>query len=239
MQDVKCQYDIDTGNLSFLLPKHTIGQEFTDLEFMTKLVFTSYTKPIVESNKSLVEELDNDPQIDDDDLSFFSAETISHQENHLNISSKYGFNDGYSKVFIDFPQDYCNEILDISSPESSTLNDRITWQEEHEANDFDPEHYMADYADQDNTIKNLIDLECLSLGTIDEPWNEKEKEQLLSLKNKSYILDDPKSIYFGLVDILLAYSYNRRITEMENTVESCWTISKLSSTLSWLIVRMK
>jgi hypothetical protein len=40
----------------------------------------------------------------------------------------------------------------------------------------------------------------------------------------------------GLVDIMFAYAYNNRVTEGENTVESTWTIRKLSSTLSWFDV---
>ena len=35
----------------------------------------------------------------------------------------------------------------------------------------------------------------------------------------------------SLLDILFAYSYNERVTEGENTVESGWTICKLSGTL--------
>lgn len=41
-------------------------------------------------------------------------------------------------------------------------------------------------------------------------------------------------IYLGLVDILFAYCYNSRSTEGEDTVESAWTICRLSGTLSAL-----
>ncbi|KAJ7377905.1 Hsp90 cochaperone shq1 [Desmophyllum pertusum] len=40
-------------------------------------------------------------------------------------------------------------------------------------------------------------------------------------------------LYLGLVDIIYAYAYNHRTTEGENTVESSWTISRISSTFSW------
>ncbi|ELU11824.1 hypothetical protein CAPTEDRAFT_188632 [Capitella teleta] len=43
-------------------------------------------------------------------------------------------------------------------------------------------------------------------------------------------------VFFGLVDIIFAYAYNQRTTQGENSVESGWTICKLSSTLSWLEV---
>jgi protein SHQ1 len=45
------------------------------------------------------------------------------------------------------------------------------------------------------------------------------------------LLENPKAIYLGLLDLLFAYAYNHRTTEGENTVESGWTICKLSPTL--------
>jgi protein SHQ1 len=65
-------------------------------------------------------------------------------------------------------------------------------------------------------------------------FNEREQEQLLQLPNKSYLIDTsmkPK-IYLGLVDILFSYCYNVRTTEGEDTVESAWTICKLSGTFA-------
>jgi protein SHQ1 len=65
-------------------------------------------------------------------------------------------------------------------------------------------------------------------------FNEQEQEQLQKLVNKKHFIDNemkPK-LYLGLVDILFAYCYNHRTTEGEDTVESAWTICKLSGTLS-------
>lgn len=45
-----------------------------------------------------------------------------------------------------------------------------------------------------------------------------------------------RSAYLGLVDLMMAYAYNHRSTLGENTVESGWTLSKLSNTLAWLEV---
>ncbi|CAG8506979.1 901_t:CDS:2 [Ambispora leptoticha] len=66
------------------------------------------------------------------------------------------------------------------------------------------------------------------------PFTKREQEIMLNLPNKEYLLDDEKSIYLGLIDLLFAYSYNHRVTESENTVESVWTVGKLSSTISCL-----
>ena len=43
---------------------------------------------------------------------------------------------------------------------------------------------------------------------------------------------DEIKIFLGLVDIIYAYCYNTRSTEGEDTVESAWTICRLSGTFS-------
>ncbi|KAJ3337966.1 Hsp90 cochaperone shq1 [Gonapodya sp. JEL0774] len=43
----------------------------------------------------------------------------------------------------------------------------------------------------------------------------------------------PRTTYLGLVDIMYAYCYDLRTTEAEHTVESAWTICKLSATMCW------
>ncbi|KAI9011139.1 SHQ1 protein-domain-containing protein [Gaertneriomyces semiglobifer] len=70
---------------------------------------------------------------------------------------------------------------------------------------------------------------------VDDPWlafTDREQELMRSLPNKEYLLDNERATYLGLVDIVYAYCYNYRTTEGDNTVESPWTICKLSSTLS-------
>lgn len=48
------------------------------------------------------------------------------------------------------------------------------------------------------------------------------------------IINDEKMVFLALIDLLCSYCYNHRTTQGENTVESGWTICKLSSTLSYL-----
>lgn len=67
---------------------------------------------------------------------------------------------------------------------------------------------------------------------------DEEREYLKTLGNKDYLIDskERRIALLSLVDILYAYAYNHRTTLGESTVESAWTINKLSSTLSWLQV---
>ncbi|KGG50894.1 hypothetical protein DI09_50p10 [Mitosporidium daphniae] len=50
------------------------------------------------------------------------------------------------------------------------------------------------------------------------------------------MLTDLKPIYYGALDILLAYLYNRRIFQGEWTCESTWLVSKLAASISFLQV---
>ncbi|KAJ3188557.1 Hsp90 cochaperone shq1 [Irineochytrium annulatum] len=65
-------------------------------------------------------------------------------------------------------------------------------------------------------------------------FTEAERGMMMGLPRKEVLVDanSSKSIYLGLVDIMFAYCYDHRTTEGEPTVESAWTIAKLSSTLS-------
>jgi protein SHQ1 len=63
-------------------------------------------------------------------------------------------------------------------------------------------------------------------------FSPKEQQDLMSLKNKKYLLHDEKSIYLGLVDLMFSYCYDYRTTTGDHTVESGWTLCKLSSSLA-------
>ncbi|KAJ3050361.1 Hsp90 cochaperone shq1 [Rhizophlyctis rosea] len=100
---------------------------------------------------------------------------------------------------------------------------------------------VAPIPDSDTTMSESTPLDIITSSipqpqpSTSDPWldfTDHEQEQMRSLPNKRYLVDDERSIFLGLIDILFAYCYNHRTTEGENTVESFWTICKLSATLS-------
>lgn len=117
---------------------------------------------------------------------------------------------------------------------------------------FDPDHYLADFF-EDEAVEQILKYNpwwndahaemMASLGKSQEQgddaalvsFSEEEKYQLRKFVNKSYLLDKTahRQVYYSLVDILLAYCYEIRVTEGEHNVESAWTIRKLSPTLCW------
>eukprot|EP01119_Soliformovum_irregulare_P021137 TRINITY_DN6987_c0_g1_i4.p1 TRINITY_DN6987_c0_g1~~TRINITY_DN6987_c0_g1_i4.p1 ORF type:complete len:267 (-),score=102.72 TRINITY_DN6987_c0_g1_i4:20-820(-) len=65
-------------------------------------------------------------------------------------------------------------------------------------------------------------------------FSTEEQEQLIRLSHKDYLIENEKPVLLGLLDLLFAYCYDFRTTMEESTVESGWTITHLSPTLSWL-----
>jgi protein SHQ1 len=76
-------------------------------------------------------------------------------------------------------------------------------------------------------------VESLTETLQDLTFDDKEREALLSLPNKEHLISDHRPILLSLVDIIFGYCYDCRMTEGDSNVESPWTISILSPTLSW------
>lgn len=105
--------------------------------------------------------------------------------------------------------------------------------------DFKEEHYMADLMEPDyieSCITHVAEWDTLQKDDI--TFTEAEVDLLKELPNKEFLLDavDIQGLCLNLVDILYGSCYNHRTTLGENTVESGWTINKLSSTLCWFQV---
>lgn len=67
-------------------------------------------------------------------------------------------------------------------------------------------------------------------------WTEGEVSQLQKLPNKEYLMDAREEVtaLSGFVSILIGYVYDVRMTCGDGSVESTWTIAKLSASLAWL-----
>ncbi|KAI9490919.1 SHQ1 protein-domain-containing protein [Zychaea mexicana] len=87
------------------------------------------------------------------------------------------------------------------------------------------------------SVDGLLDLQSLSITDSAESlikFTEKEQAMMRDLPKKEYLLSNEKITYLGLVDLLFAYSYNHRIFEGEDSVESVWCIGKTSPTIACL-----
>ncbi|XP_052578002.1 protein SHQ1 homolog [Peromyscus californicus insignis] len=248
-------YDADKGIFTIRLPKETPGQHFEGLNMLTALLAPRKSR----SAKPLVEEIGasgvSEEGADDEDSDFdWEIEQTPYEEvseSALQSQCHYGFGNLRAGV-VQRLQDELSEVIDIKDPDFTPLTERRQKRLAAELAKFDPDHYLADFF-EDEAIEQILKYNpwwndahaemMASLGKSQEhgdnaalvSFSEEEKYQLRKFVNKSYLLDKTarRQVYYSLVDILLAYCYEIRVTEGEHNVESAWTVRKLSPTLCW------
>ena len=129
-------------------------------------------------------------------------------------------------------------VIDLPDPDKTPVEERRKLRILNEDEKFDCDHYLADFFDDTEMIETCI-LKYKPEDDESDDYTEKEFDCLKSLPKRTYLLDKLEKFYAyaGMIDILYAYCYNDRINCGESNVESGWTISKMSSTLSWFDVR--
>lgn len=236
------QYDSDKGSFTIHIPKMNPGEYFEGLNLLTRLLAPTKrisTGPLIEvlkTTKILPETID--------EFSWEVDQVPFQNEDEVTISSvKYGFANSYSGILNRLKEEI-PDCVELTNPDDKNLCIRKKEKFEVELKDFNDDYYLADLY-EDELIKNILEFEpkweknyYLGISSSEEEFTDSEKEKMLKFPNKEYLLDKEikYALYFGLIDILLAFAYNGRTTGGENTVESAWTICKLSGTLSWLII---
>ncbi|XP_075997370.1 protein SHQ1 homolog [Genypterus blacodes] len=247
----KATFDVDKGLFSLRVPKETTGEHFEGLQMLTSLLApkgSRSAKPLVEDvSVACGEGVEDDDEEEDEDEEFdWQIEQQVYTERsdeELRALQQYGFGNQRSGVFARL-QEELSDVIDIKNPEGSTAAQRRQARLEAEASIFSSDHYLADLF-EDEEIQRLLKFRpwWAELGPPPDQegeaavsFTDDEKEQLRKFTNRSYLLDKASRhhVWLGLVDVLLAYAYEVRSTEGEHTVESPWTIRKLSGTLCWL-----
>ena len=72
----------------------------------------------------------------------------------------------------------------------------------------------------------------------DVAFSAEERATMLALPNKEYLLEEAsaegRAALRSILCVVLAYVYDHRMTQGDPSIESAWTVRKLSATLSWL-----
>lgn len=253
----KSSYDVDSGWLSMAVSKLNSGEYFDNLDMLTKLltpkcsqistplcthieVIKSDSSEDLSTTKSTENPIqfdNNEKAVDMDEMEMdWFIEQMPYTESLLSQNFRYGFaNQKISPL-----NPLSNELvgmIDLVNPDNVSRKQRTILRLEQENNKFDCEHYLADYFDEE--IVNIISVDYTALtGVVGEcvVFSDEEKEQMLQLPRKEYIIDDSErsSVYLGIIDLLFAYAFDFRQNGGECNVESDWNICKLSSMLSWL-----
>lgn len=215
-QNKSC-FDSDTGEFCFTYAKAIPGENFKDLELITKFVCNKVE--VCEDGRK-IEVLTSENPENDSDFEGGSEE------------KPFGFAMHQKSNFFKVRDEF-TEVFEID-PNEVALNDRKSIRMSVESEKFNVDHYLSDIIDDDE-ISEIIQLKCPWENTVENiKFNENERDFLKDLPNKSYNLSPAQVRYClnGLIDILFAFCYDRRTTYFEGTCESGWTISKLSATLS-------
>lgn len=243
-------YNVDKKVLTIKAPKAVKGEIFDGLDLVTKLLTTKKNKAAASPMIEVIDGLNSIEADQEEDEEFDWSIEQNPCEEFSNISltgEQCGFANSYSYAVFKLKEE-TQEIFDVREPQNKSPLLRREERLKTESRNFDEDHYIADLY-HDDEIQQLLKykpeweelyekLQSNSPNSCDDmiQFTSEEKEKLRKLPNKEYILDknQVKLAFLSLVDIIFAYAYNKRTTEGENTVESAWTVNKLSPTLSWL-----
>eukprot|EP01080_Neovahlkampfia_damariscottae_P009903 gene9903-2225_t len=231
--------DENTDNPENLVYNSETGEFFTNLNMLTMLMSTKKEekkKPLIEMIEEDDEQEDDTDDLLNDDFEFFEQKINSLDEmkieDGISISKiSYGFDSRYNNFFNGYHGENVLEIIDLVDPDKTQKSDRTNLRLENESKQFSGEYYIQDFVLIDNILP-LLKKSRIFNETKNLKWNDKEERILLNLPKKNFLISNPGLVYITLVDILLSYCYHGR-TMSENNVESAWTLSKLSSSLSW------
>ncbi|XP_064161969.1 protein SHQ1 homolog [Anguilla rostrata] len=240
----KASFDVDKGLFTLRVPKETPGQHFEGLQMLTSLLApkgSRSAKPLVEDMEACSGNVDGEEEEEEEEEEFdWQVDQQVYEENseeEMNAHQKYGFGNLRSGVFTRL-QDELSDVVDVKTPDGATAAERRRERLAAELAKFDPDHYLADLF-EDDAVQNLLKFRPWWCESSQDPgltFSEEEKDQLRKFTNRSYLLDRKSRLHtwLGLLDIILAYTYDVRTTEGEHNVESSWNIRKLSGTLCWL-----
>lgn len=227
------EFNTDNGEFLVKAPKLNKGENFENLDMITKLL-----APVKRINhcKQFIEVIDEN-RIEDDgefDWQVEQKEWTAEDEVSL-LGERYGFGNQKSGILARMEEEFFG-LFDIRNPEQKNFAQRRQERLMMENTDFSDDHYLCDLHEQESEIDRLIDFKADWESQNDCHFSDEEIFKLKNFFNKEYLLDKnmKQSLILGIVDILFAYAYNIRTMEGERSSESGWTICKLSSTLSWL-----
>ncbi|GFY42303.1 protein SHQ1 homolog [Trichonephila inaurata madagascariensis] len=238
------KYDVDKRVFTIHAAKAQKGEVFKDLDLINNLLKSKKGKTVGVPRIEVLESTD-DVQENEEEIDWNIEQIPSDNKfGSLNIfGQQCGFANSYTFSVFELKEEV-HEIFDVVDPQSKTPKTRSEERLQKETQCFNDEHYLADLF-EDEEIQRLINYNPEWVVLYEEAQNNisedkiqfttEEKDRLRKLPSKEYILYSYDFCFnHCLIDILFAYAYNKRTTEGENTVESSWTINKISATLCWL-----
>lgn len=158
---------------------------------------------------------------------------------NMSASACYGFNRQHSGEIGVSLASGGNDANEVPEPEKSVPGGRAAFREQLELMAFDQDYYLADTFDNPE-IPEFIHWESPDTRDFKKAFSaggkglltqfeftSEEQDAMQKLPKRTYILDNPRRTYIGLIGVLFATCYDIRTTQGDSTVESAWTICKL------------
>ncbi|ESO07604.1 hypothetical protein HELRODRAFT_190991, partial [Helobdella robusta] len=221
----------DDGYFRIKVPKANPGEEFLDLDLLTKLLTvrgkTEAKPPSIEiitdklnglsTNSGNLEDEENEVLEDDEIDWHIDQQPVTHDgdedDDPTNVSIKkpmYGFGHLRSGVFKTLKEEL-DDVVDLKNVDGVDEEMRRKMRTDVEDAAFDEEHYLADLYER-GAIDELIAFapDWLSNDSQKVEFTDDEKEVMMKLPHRDYLLSeaDLRHTYLGLVDILYAYAYD-------------------------------
>jgi len=199
----KASYNVNTLEFTFYLPKENIGEQFNDLDLITKLLEKKSSTTTSGPKIQLLDETDGtnlsetiDQNLNDDDYEDDEDEDKDEQEEwefEQNIEPELSLDELKNKVFYGFNDSYCNfftglqeeiqDIIDIPMIDNISKSERTIVRKEFENMNFDPDRYMESHYILKDDIQELIRYKAI--------WEDLiEKKKKLKQQKKSNNSDD-------------------------------------------------
>ena len=228
------EWNADNQCFTIKLPKKIQREVFKGLDMLTTLL----TAPKQDKQPSSIEVIDTENISDDDEDEFdwhFEQTIRTETDDMALLGEKYGFANKYSGVINRLQEEI--EIVDIEGADKKPLAVRAQEKLLREENDFDDDHYLADKYEQPEELRDILKFKTVWQTELKPSLDDDDRFKLKNLPRKDHLLskEEKRSLLLGLIDILFAYAYDMRTTEGDHSVESAWTVCKLSSNLSWFV----
>lgn len=253
------EWHVNEGTIRIWLPKKLKKQHFTDLDMISKLLATKCQSKSKPSSTPLIQEINekdeqkNSPvdHTNNINLDWEIEQTLpSEKDILLGSARKYGFDCSYSNIIEQMPSEYQFEIFGSAIDSVFTQNTSVLRQQ-NETEKFDIEHYLYDYVDEEENIKQILEKnywfskENLAKRLenslrLDEKsplsFSSREQQELTMLKIKQkYFINNKQLVLAGLVELLLSFVYCFKIYDGEyDNPEVAWNLVILTPTMCYL-----
>lgn len=234
-------YDLGSSTIKCKIPKEEPGL-WKDIDMIGKLLARqNETQVMDELRKTVIEELDNDEtepteiqEADAFDWEIKQEMPKLGEDSHV----RYGWQGRYNGA-VGVSVAKGNDVNEIVDPEMNGVDEvaRKELRQDIEQARFSPDYYLSDLLENDMVPEYLhysLPQEFWSDNKSDMALSGEENRVLSEIMSKSRSksvyknISDPKKAYIGLLNLLFSFFYDIRTTFNDHTVESPWTIGKLT-----------